>query len=74
MGNDRVVADIAKNSREVVRITVGEFNGHKLAHVRVWTMGTDAKLVPTRSGLAIKVALLPELIGALEAAWTEASR
>lgn len=74
MAGEHVIAEIPKNDREVVRVTLGEFNGHHLAHVRVWTMGRAGKLVPTRSGLAIKTHLLPDLIAALEAAWSEACR
>lgn len=71
---DRCIAAIAKNSRETIRIDLGHFNGHELVHVRVWFIGSDGKPVPSRAGVAFKPELLPEVIAALESAWTEACR
>ena len=70
---DRVIAEIRKNGRgETIRVSVGEFNGHRLASVRIWVMNAASQMVPTKSGVTFKVDLLPDLIAALEGAWSEA--
>lgn len=74
MTEGRCIASIPKNSRETIHVHLGPYNGHELAHVRVWVIGNDGKPIPTRAGLAFKVALLPDIIAALERAWTEAAR
>ncbi len=57
----------AKNSREEVRATLGVYRGHRLADVRVYAAGEDDQPRPTRKGLALSVAQLPELQRAVEA-------
>jgi hypothetical protein len=71
---DRCVATIVKNARETIHIHLGAFNGHELVHVRAWVMSNNGEPIPTRAGIAFKVALLPDIIAALERAWMEASR
>lgn len=36
---DLVVAEIRKNSREVLRVTLDEYNGRPIASLRVWLPG-----------------------------------
>ena len=68
------IATIPKNTREEIRVQIGEFNGHQLLNIRVWADSREAGAgrVPTKAGVACKVALLPELIAALLAAKTKA--
>lgn len=62
-----VVASFAKNHRERIVIALGNFKGRPTADVRVFVgVGPDA--VPTRKGLTIRTALLPDLAAALVAA------
>ena len=64
---DRVVAEIPKNASEIVRIALSEFKGKPLIDVRVYFKSeTGGEPKPTRKGVAINPALLPELIIALQ--------
>lgn len=64
---EHVVATIPKNSREHVRVGLGEFKGHQLFSVRVWVDKGDGAALPTQKGLTCAVALLPALIEAMQA-------
>jgi hypothetical protein len=53
---EELIAEVRKNSREVIRLRRTSFNGIDLVDVRVWTVpivpGGDSK--PTRKGLALR--------------------
>jgi len=66
---DQLIDTVKKNSREEIRIGLGEYKGHPLVSIRVWMTAED---LPTKKGLAFNPALLPEVIAALEAAQKEA--
>lgn len=57
--------EIRKNSREVIRIGRGNYNGHDLVNLRVWFADEDGDFRPGRQGVAFKAALLPEVLAAL---------
>lgn len=65
---DTVIAEFAKNSREIVRVAVGAFRGHDLVHIRVWVPNEEGTAIPTKAGLSIRRELLSDLISALERA------
>ena len=67
--NDQLIAIIQKNTREEIRVGMGEFKGHPLVSIRVWVTAED---LPTKKGLAFSPTLLPDVIAALEAAQKEA--
>jgi len=68
-----VIAEVPKNSREVVRVRRTEYNGVPVVDVRVWTVpvapGGDSN--PTKKGLALRPATWTELVGALKIALGE---
>src|SRR5262245_14271734 len=64
---DELVAVIAKNAREEIRVALTEFKGYHLIAVRVWAKGAGGD-VPTRAGLNVRYESLDELIGALQKA------
>lgn len=62
-----VVAMLDKNARERCRVALDEFKGSRLIDLRVCVplaAHSDA-LTPTKSGVALNVALIPELRAAL---------
>ena len=66
---DVIVAEIDKNTREKLRVSVGSYRGHQLCHVRVWCPSkTGTELIPTKAGVSLRKAILPELIAALQKA------
>ena len=62
--SDRLVAAILKNSREVIRITLGTFNNRPIAGARVWFKADDGSWRPGKSGIAFKIELLPAVADA----------
>lgn len=72
-GDDILIAEIPKNTREILRIALSEYKGSKLLHSRVWTRGTEQSL-PTKSGYAINVNMIAQLRQALDDAEKEAVR
>lgn len=57
------IATLQKNQRERIRIALDHFQGHDLLDIRVTTqIGQTADVwSPTKKGVAISVALLPDL-------------
>lgn len=62
----RLVAEILKNGRERVRVSLDSYRGIELVDVRVFCpRGDDGEMGPTKAGVALRVALLPELHAAI---------
>ncbi len=57
--------EIRKNSREVIRVTREEFNGHDLVNIRVFFDAGGGDMKPGKQGVAFRAALLPDIIDAL---------
>ena len=72
---NKQIATFAKNSRDQVRVSITEYQGHDLVDLRVWTTpdnGGDP--FATKKGLSIRVTMLPELIEALKQAEATAQK
>ncbi|MEM8616782.1 MAG: transcriptional coactivator p15/PC4 family protein [Pseudomonadota bacterium] len=50
-----LVAEIPKNSREVIRVQRTAFQGHQLINARVWYRADDGELRPSKKGLSVKL-------------------
>jgi hypothetical protein len=64
MLEDTVIAEITKNSREVIRVTLGAFKNQQIAGARVWFKADDGSWRPGKSGIAFKIELLPAVVDA----------
>lgn len=64
---DRIVAVIQKNGREIYQISLREFKGRRLVDLRVHA-SNGVEFVATARGVTIKPQNLREIIQALEAA------
>ena len=71
-----LVATVAKNAAEEVRVSLSEFKGSQLIDLRIYAEFGAAvgEKQATRKGIALKLAKLPELIEALQAARIKAER
>ncbi len=69
---DRIIASIERNSRETLRVTLGEFNGWAIAGIRIWFQVADGSWRPGKKGIAFKIDLLPAVSEALAVAVREA--
>ena len=68
------LATIRKNALEEIRVGLSEFNGHDLLNIRIWTdpRNGGSERIPTKAGIACRLALLPEIIEALQQAEAQA--
>ncbi|AIB15794.1 hypothetical protein ABAZ39_28455 (plasmid) [Azospirillum argentinense] len=70
---DTIVATIPKNATEELRVTLTSYNGHPLVDLRLFTeYRSTGEIGPTRKGLTVSVALLPQIIAGLQDAEAEA--
>jgi hypothetical protein len=65
--SDRVVHAWPKNARENVHATLGEYQGHQLASIRIYIVDEDDELVPTKKGISVRVEDLPKLKQSVDA-------
>lgn len=63
-----VIAELQKNSRERLRVSVDQYKGHEYIAVRIWFVAADGEYRPSRAGVTLKPALIPQLVQALELA------
>lgn len=72
MPDPNLIATIVKNIREEIRVGIGEYNGHRFADVRIFVDAPADRAplgrVPTKKGVAVPIAALPEVIRALQKA------
>lgn len=61
-----IVAELVKNSHEVLKVSLSRYHGHALADVRTYAPVPGVEpLCPTKRGISVRVEMLEELIGAL---------
>jgi Transcriptional Coactivator p15 (PC4) len=63
-----VVGETALNSRDVLRVTLGEYEGRRTIDVRKFYRRGDGSLRPTPKGLTIEISRLPFLAETITAA------
>jgi Transcriptional Coactivator p15 (PC4) len=56
-----IIAEWNRNDREVVRISLDQFNGRDTIDIRSWWRDSDGDLKPGRGGLTLAVKHLPAL-------------
>ena len=66
-----IVAQWDRNTREVIRVELAEYNGRPTINVRVWYRDGQ-ELRPTKSGLTLSLKHLPTLASALAVALANA--
>ncbi len=63
-----VVGSFPKNNREEVRVTLSKYKGYDLVGVRQWFRNENDEPRPSKSGVTIRVELLPELLQLIQRA------
>lgn len=71
---EAVIAEIEKNRRETVRVSLSAYEGHDLASLRVWFKADDDQMRPGKAGLALRLDRVPALIEGLQALMAEANK
>lgn len=67
----QIIADIPRNSTEIIRVEVSEFKGKELINVRIWYSSIDQNTgsqvyKPTQKGFALNIEKFGELKSAIE--------
>lgn len=62
----QLIADIQKNSKEIVRIDVSEFKEKEYINIRVWYYDFDGTAKPTQKGIALEIGKYEELKKAID--------
>jgi hypothetical protein len=70
---EQLIASIAKNSREVLRIEMSGWHGSHFVNLRCWFLNEAGALCPGRQGIALSYRDLPKIIEALETAYNIAT-
>jgi Transcriptional Coactivator p15 (PC4) len=65
MSEQKLIAAIRRNGREEIRVTLGEWNGAPVFGIRAWFKADDGTMRPSKDGLTLGAALLPDLARAL---------
>jgi hypothetical protein len=65
--SDRVVHTWPKNAHEDVHATLGTYQGHQLASIRVYVVDENEQLRPTKKGISVRVEDLPKLKESVDA-------
>ena len=62
----QIIADIGKNSREIIRVEVSEFKGKELINLRIWYQTYDGGYKPTQKGITLDLSQYAELEKAIK--------
>lgn len=62
----QIIADIERNSREIIRIEVSEFKGKELINLRIWYSHFDGSYRPTQKGVALDISKYEDLKAAID--------
>ena len=62
----QVIADIGKNSREIIRVEVSEFKGKELINLRIWYQTFDGGYKPTQKGVTLDISHYEDLKKAVD--------
>ena len=63
-----IVGSFPKNDREDVRVSLSKFKGYDLLGVRVWYKSENDDPRPSKSGITIRVEMLPALLELMQQA------
>ncbi len=63
-----VIADFQKNKTEDIKLSLTEYQGHKLIDFRVYYKDKEGESKPTKKGITVNVKFFPELKEAILAA------
>ena len=56
-----VIADFQKNKTEDIKLSLTEYQGHKLIDFRVYYKDKEGESKPTKKGITVNIKFFPEL-------------
>lgn len=60
-----VIGEFEKNSKEVVRVSLQQFAGNDVLHIRIFYRDSNGEWKPGRDGITIRAAQFPQLASLL---------
>jgi hypothetical protein len=69
-----VVGEFARNDREIVRVMLDTYRGHRILQIRNFYSASDGTWKPGKGGIGMAVRHLPRLAKAINTALAEAAR
>ena len=66
MPEQNIVKEITKNNDTVIRVSTSEFKGQSYVDVRAYVKNQEGEFIPTKKGITVSKAMLPEIIEALK--------
>jgi len=63
-----LIAEWPRNSREVIRVALDQYNGRFTLNIRVWYRDQAGELRPGKTGVTLALKHLPEMAAALSRA------
>lgn len=70
MSGEQTIAEIGKNKKEKILVTISEYKGNPYVNLRVWAESPRG-LIPTKKGITFSPKLLKSIIEALQDAETK---
>lgn len=67
-GEDMRIAEIEKNTKERIRVSIEEFRGSRFVDCRVYFENEDGAWIPTKKGIALNDESIGPVIKALQKA------
>jgi hypothetical protein len=73
MSNEQVISEFRKNTREEIRVSLSNYQGHDLIDIRVYyhSGNIDGDMFPTKKGITMSTKLIPDLKKAVDRALDE---
>jgi hypothetical protein len=65
MKMSEVICELPKNSRETIRLSLGEYKDHRFVDLRIFLPDEDKDSIATRKGLTVSPQLWPQFRKAL---------
>lgn len=59
-----IISEFQKNAKELMRVSLVEFKGHKLVDLRIYWQDKDGEWKPGQKGVTFASSLLPEVLEA----------
>jgi len=65
MSDSKLITELQKNAREVIKFRLAEYKAHKFIDMRIFTKEDGQDPIPTKKGLAVSPQLWPQFWQAL---------
>jgi hypothetical protein len=57
-----LIGEVEKNTRELIRVTIEKFKGHRFIDLRVYYLDSEGTGRPTQKGIALTESIIDEVM------------